>query len=221
MESSPESLVYQIRHLAAFFPVFQIDVTDGTITPNKTPLTRDLIPLLDSIPFALRERITFDYHLMTSEYEREIADIVTVSKKVQVRNILIHSELSPNYYLLAENFPQFTFGAVLNSEDNVYEVMKNYEINSFPIIQFMTVHIGYQGNPFIEEVLTKIEQLRKTGYRGKIFVDGGINKETLMKIFSRTFLPDVLCIGSYLTHSDNVARDAEYLFDLLRAEAAR
>lgn len=220
MEKSPESLIYQIKHLAAFFPVFQIDVTDGTITPNNTPLAKDLIPLLDTIPSALREAITFDYHLMTAGYEREISDILTVSQKVKVRNILIHSELSPNYYLLSKNFPQFTFGAVLNSEDNVYEVMKNYEINSFPLIQFMTVHIGYQGNPFIEEVLIKIEQLRKTGYRGKIFIDGGVNKETLMKIYSRTYLPDVLCVGSYLTHSDNIARDAEYLFDLVKAEAA-
>lgn len=216
LERSPESLIQQIIRLSPYFPAFQIDVTDGVFAAGKTPSVADLIPFLDSIPGHIRGKIVFDYHLMTEDYGKQIGDIVTVSKQIQVRNILIHCDLSPNYYLLSKSFPQFTFGAVLNSEDNVNELIENYEIKTFSVIQLMTVHIGSQGNPFIIDVLTKIDQLKKTGFQGQIFLDGGINRETLPAILSRTYLPHVLCVGSFLTHSEHLPADAEFLFDSLR-----
>ncbi|OGK62915.1 hypothetical protein A2446_00130 [Candidatus Roizmanbacteria bacterium RIFOXYC2_FULL_38_9] len=209
LESSSQDIINQITRLSPYFDTFQIDIIDGIFAPNKTPSVAEL---LDTIKQNLKQtgfqlltnNLIFDFHLMTEDFEKEIDRIGALSKYIHIRNILVHIDLSPNYRLLMNTFPNFSFGPVINSEDNVYEVMESYDINTFPFIQFMTVHIGSQGNPFIAQVLKKIEQLKRAGYRGKIFLDGSVNEETLALIMTKTYRPDVLCIGSYLTRSTDL-----------------
>lgn len=211
LEQTPQAVVDQVHKLSPYFSTFQIDVVDGIFAPNKTPSVKDLLSVIDSVLPETKQQIIFDFHLMTADYEKEIDHIKALSNKITVRNILVHSDLSPNYHLLAMECPKFTFGAVLNSQDNVYEVMKNYDINSLPIIQFMTVHVGFQGNPFIDRVLKKIEQLKKEGFPGQIFLDGGINEETVSIVMSKKYRPDVLCIGSYITKTDKLEERVTFL----------
>lgn len=204
LEKNPQNIIDQIIRLSPYFSVFQIDVVDGVFAPNKTPSAKELLPLLGSLSGEVKQKISFDYHLMTGDYEVEIEHIKAVNKEVRVRNVLVHSDLSPNYHLLSMNFPEFVFGAVLNSEDNVYEVMKSYDLKIFPVIQFMTVHVGFQGNPFIEVVLKKIEQLKIGGFSGQIFIDGGVNDQTVPLIMEKKYRPDVLCVGSYITRTEQL-----------------
>ena len=163
LENNPRDVINQIIRLSPYFHTFQIDVVDGVFAPNKTPSAYELVSV-----FINNQQLTtngvYDFHLMTKDFENEISAIAQLTNKVKIRNIMIHIALSPNYYLLSKTFPQFTFGPVLSSEDNVYEAMKDYNINSFRFLQFMTVHIGAQGNPFIDIVLKKIEQLKKGGF---------------------------------------------------------
>lgn len=209
LEETPEAAATQIIRLSPYFSAFQIDVVDGVFAPNKTPSVREL--KLPDVP-----GLTYDFHLMTQDYEWEVADIKALSASHRVRNILIHADLSPNYHLLSMNFPQFTFGAVLNSEDSVPEAAASYNLKTLPLIQFMTVHIGAQGNPFIEQVLKKIEQIKRLGYHGKIFIDGSVNDETLPRILFREFRPDALCIGSFITKTPDLEMRVKHLKEHLQ-----
>lgn len=204
LENTPHDAQAQIVRLSSFFNVFQIDVADGVFAPNRTPSVKEID--FPEIPSA-----AYDFHLMTRDYEQEIEDIKAQSNKITVRNILVHSALSPNYHLLSMTYPQFTYGAVLNSEDNILEAKSNYNIQTIPLIQFMTVHIGSQGNPFIEQVLKKIELLRKGGYRGKIFIDGSVNDETIPLIMSKEYRPNGLCVGSYITKTRSLEDSIAFL----------
>jgi len=211
LEETPPGVVDQINRLSPYFSAFQIDVVDGIFAPNKSPSVNDLITSFKSLSFQTKKQIVFDFHLMTRDYEKEVTYIEALSDEITVRNILIHSDLTPDYLLLSKKHPGFVFGAVLSSEDNVYEVMKNYNINSLPIIQFMTVHIGFQGNPFIDIVLKKIEQLKKEDFRGQIFLDGGVNEQTVPIIMSKKYKPAVLCVGSFVTKTDKLTEHVSLL----------
>ena len=75
----------------------------------------------------------------------------------------------------------------------------------------MSVNPGKQGSPFIPETLKKIEQLRLLGYRSKIFLDGGVNDQTLPLILNQKYLPDVLCPGSFLTRAKDLEKNIKFL----------
>lgn len=211
LESTPDGFISQLTRLSPFYTTFQIDIVDGKFAPNKTLDGAAVLRAVKGLPHDLLKKLVFDFHVMAIDYEKEIAVIKKMSAIAKVQNILLHVDLSPNYFLLASTFSTFTFGAVLNSEDNVLETIKQYSLDSLPIIQLMTVRVGFQGSPFIQQSLTKIEQLRNAGYRGQIFIDGSVNEETIPLVFSKKQMPNVLCVGSYLTHAQDLAPRVEYL----------
>lgn len=201
-EKTPAGFLNQLTRLSSYFSYFQIDIADGIYTPNKTIQIEDINKLLDS-EFQNTVKMLFDFHLMVNDYEAGIQKIIKLKDKINIGAILIPYSLHPNYSLLIKNYPT-SLGLVLNSEDPVINLAKDYDIKIISIIQIMTVHIGAQGNPFLAENLKKIEQLKNAGFTGKIFIDGGINDKTLSQILSQKYQPDVLCVGSYLTKNSNL-----------------
>lgn len=216
LEQSEEGFIHQFTRLVPYFKLFQIDIADRDFAANDTLTVQEVNHALSLIPARLREGVTIDYHLMTRSYEQISAHCEASNKYVSVRNVLLHHNLSPDYASLSTRYPHLTFGGVVSVEDALTGDLPATPLFTLPIIQIMTVHIGVQGNPFIEEAFIKIEQLKNAGYSGKIYIDGGVNRTSLSLILSKTALPDSLCIGSFLTRSENLAETAEYLFDLLR-----
>jgi len=78
----------------------------------------------------------------------------------------------------------------------------------------MSVTPGVQGNPFLEETLNKIEQLRLLGYRKEIFLDGAVNEKTIPVILSKKYQPDFICPGSYLTKTKSLEENVKYLKEI-------
>ena len=70
------------------------------------------------------------------------------------------------------------------------------------LVLVMSVEPGKGGQSFIEESITKIEQLyslrERQGYNYLIEVDGGINNETI-KLCEKA---DIVVVGSYITKQD-------------------
>jgi pentose-5-phosphate-3-epimerase len=79
----------------------------------------------------------------------------------------------------------------------------------------MSVNPGFQGSPFLPEMLNKIEQLRNIGYRKEIFLDGAVNEKTISVILSKKYRPDFICPGSYLTKAKDLEKNVEYLRELI------
>ena len=198
----------QLVQLSRFYSRFQIDIADNTLVPNTTT---QLDKLFESSFFNLVSRATFDFHLMVSEPIRHI-NLIKLLPKKRVGFILIHKPVFPDYQLLSTTYPHFKFGLVLNPEDDVNALDKEL-LKKLSSIQIMTIVPGFQGNAFIENSLTKIEQLKKRSYLGEIIIDGSVNEKTVPIILSKKYKPDVLGIGSYLTKSppEDLIRRVEYL----------
>jgi pentose-5-phosphate-3-epimerase len=77
----------------------------------------------------------------------------------------------------------------------------------------MTVDPGKQGSPFLSLNLEKIAILRDEHFSEEILVDGGIDNLTFKQVIKQKYLPDILCVGSYLTKAKNPFKN----FQLLKA----
>ncbi|MCL4377073.1 MAG: hypothetical protein M1409_01630 [Actinobacteria bacterium] len=204
-------LFEQIKKLSPYFHSFQIDIADGIFVPNKTLNTDEIISSINQFNDLSFKPLSFDFHLMVKNYENEINNLTKLKNIVKINKIFIHSSLFPNYQQLSIDYPYFTFALVLNPKDSVELLTNKYPLSHIASIQIMSVNPGFQGSPFLPETLKKIEQLRLSDYRNKIYLDGAINQETVPKIISQKYQPDVICPGSYLTKAENLKERVEYL----------
>ncbi|OGK57918.1 hypothetical protein A3H86_01605 [Candidatus Roizmanbacteria bacterium RIFCSPLOWO2_02_FULL_41_9] len=214
LTTNKEDFEKQILLFPKHFSRIQLDVADGILVSNVTTQIPEMVKIL-ATHYSLLTTCVFDFHLMVKDFNRAIADIIKFSQYGQVGAVLINISLSPNLDKLTQQYPAFSFGLDVNPDVTIRQIFKKYDINLINNIQLMSVYPGFQGAPFIPNVLNKVEQLRKCGYKDKIFMDGGINDKTLPVILSKKFVPDFLCIGSYLTRSGaQLASRLKYLRSL-------
>ena len=150
-----------------------IDVMDGIFVPN--------ISYGACVYKSLRtlSRLFFDVHLMITEPERYIEDFV----KAGADGITIHVEATKDVKGCLEKIKSYGVktGLALNPETDVSEVMPY--LSMVDMILVMSVHPGYGGQKYIEDVNEKITFLReKCGPDFNIEVDGGINLSNIKKV---------------------------------------
>jgi ribulose-phosphate 3-epimerase len=203
-------LYKQIQNLSLFFKRFQIDIADGKFVPNSTVQIESLLQDCEHWDDAIKKECVFDFHLMVEDYEKEIEKIKLIQDKLTVDTVFIHVSRIMASHNSYEDQP-FHVGMVLNPEDsvetfqrNIEALQRNVSTNDIDAVQIMTVHPGFQGQPFLPEQLEKINELRINGFTKNIFIDGGINDQSLPLIKQLEYKPDFLCIGSYLTHAENI-----------------
>jgi len=210
VEQSAPALFDRIAFLSPYFRQFQIDIEDGIFVKNKTLRVEEFVSFVLSNP-PTHSPFVYDFHLMVCDPENHLPIIAKLPRQM-VGTIFIHFPVFPPYQLLTTTYPTYQFGLVLNPEDKVQDIPPTL-ISSLPALQLMTIHPGPQGQPFIKEVLIKIEQLRNRGFGGKIYIDGAVNETTFPLFSSLRFQPDFLCPGSYLAKSpkEDLARRVRYL----------
>lgn len=201
-----------INRLSPFYYYFQIDIGDGIYVTNRTVQIEEIIKGYKKINNF--NKLVFDFHLMVKDYESDIIKLEKLKLLLNIKNVFIHFDLHPEYSILTSKY-SFPIGLTLNPQDKVNDLATRYTLHDIPAIQIMSVVPGAQGNPFIEETLNKIEQLRVLGYRSKIFLDGAVNDKTLPIINSKKYKPDVICPGSFLAKSpDNeLKKRVNYLLE--------
>jgi len=212
LEKDGKSFTRQIKNLSHYFQTFQVDVSDGKFTKNKTAQIDEITESIYKEKLNIKH-LTFDFHLMVYNYREEIEKIKKLSKLVNVGYILIHKATNPSLDYLTSS-RNFSSGLVLDIKDKVDDLPKKYNLDLVPIIQIMTVNIGYQGTPFMAKMLEKIDDLKELGYKNKIYLDGGINNQTIPLILNRKYRPDGLGIGSFLTRNENIKQTVSYLKSL-------
>jgi len=198
-----DEFTLQLTTLSPYFNCFQIDIADGEFVPNRTIQLIELISYFSSHQ-PQTTNLQFDFHLMVKDYHREIQLIEEVKKHILIKNIFIH-------FSAINEGPTTNLGIVLNPQDLVTDFVEKIDITQIPAIQIMTVAPGYQGSPFIPNLLKKIEQLRQIGYRNTILIDGGVSEESLPLILAEEYKPDILCVGSYLTKLEKLEDKVGYL----------
>ena len=152
-----------------------LDIMDGHFVPNISfgpEVARVLRPLT---------RLKLDVHLMCSKPEV----VLEAFADAGVDSLTIHVELGDRVTQLLWKIRSLgrKVGLAINPPTSISQVQPY--LDKIDVLLVMTVNPGFGGQPFIHEVLPKIEQAalwrrdQKLPYR--IEVDGGINLQTAVE----------------------------------------
>ncbi len=237
-----EEFISQYTAFSRYYHRFQIDVADGKFVPNTTLQINEIVsifsPLMgvraEGLPTRAHPPIRggalvgrmrgrdpstvnsiFDFHLMVNDFEAELQKLQSLSQLIKINVVFIHAARNPDLENLKTKYPIFSFGLVINPEETIETIMSKYDSSEIEHIQIMTIEPGFQGKPFIKELLNKFNQVKRINYKVKTYLDGGVNKKILEDILSIEFPPDYLGVGSFLTKAENLEERVKYLEERL------
>lgn len=168
-----------------------IDVMDGIFVPN---ISFGAVVMKSVRPYSKQ---FFDVHLMITEPERYIQDFI----KAGADGITFHVEATENSEKCIEIIHEagLKVGMAINPETEIDKIEKY--LGKIDMALVMSVHPGYGGQSYIEDVNEKIKRLRAiTGNDFNIQVDGGIKKDNIKKVYGLG--ANVLVAGSAVFGND-------------------
>ena len=152
--------------------MIHVDVMDGHFVPNLTigpPVIKSLRKYT---------KLPFDVHLMINPVHKYIKDYSEAGADI----ITFHPEATEDILETINLIKSLNkkVGISLNPNTNIKAAEKH--LDKIDLILIMSVHPGFGGQKFIEDVVQKIRDLEKIRNEKKlnfkIEIDGGINFET-------------------------------------------
>lgn len=163
----------QLKILNHNVDMLHVDIMDGHYCKNIT-LSPDLVKAFHKV-----SKIPMDVHLMTTNPEDWIKNVAEAGADT----ISLHAEtINGQAFRLYNQIEDLgcKCGVVLNPATSLDEI--KYYLNRIDLLTIMTVDVGFAGQPFIEEMIQKIEEAKRLreekGYHYKIQIDGSCKKET-------------------------------------------
>ncbi|MFA7315727.1 MAG: hypothetical protein WC059_02920 [Candidatus Paceibacterota bacterium] len=197
-----------LAKVAGIAQTIQIDICDGVFVKSRTwpmnPHDSDSIePILaeeEGIPFW--DAVDFEFDLMVQNAHEQFEFFTRLGAK----KVIFHIEAESD----KEKFKEFLEGLDMYTRENIeigvaintttpIETLKPF-ISSIDFVQCMGIeHIGVQGEPFDERVLSQIKSLRTLYPELIISVDGSVNEETAPRLVQAG--ANRLVVGSALMKS--------------------
>jgi len=171
-----------------------IDVMDGHFVPNITigPIVVKKIRKISDI--------FFDVHLMIENPEKYVEDFAKAGSDL----ITIHAEACDNIQKIIKQIKKLgcKAGVSINPETPVSAIEKY--VKDVDLVLIMSVHPGFSGQGFIEDVLPKIKQVKslidKSGKDIFLQVDGGITDKNAELVIDNG--ANVLVAGSFVFNNN-------------------
>lgn len=214
LTSDIDSFWDQIEKLYPYYQTFQIDIMDKTYGENETISLFDIKQSLKTHT-DLTKKINLEFQLIIKSPEKYYKILKELKTSLNINCVYFHYKIRPNIQLLYGELGT-DIGIAVDPDDSIAQLTQNYGIKSIKNIIIMSVFPRAQGQSFLEYPLDKIEQLRVAGYRYNISVDGGVNDKTIPLIFSKSFLPDFLNIGSFFSKSENIKDDVKKINSIIQ-----
>src|SRR3989338_7783056 len=200
--STFEELERQIQRLEPLFPYIQIDVMDGKFVPNTSFSEVDRVK-------NIKTTLRFELHLMV---ENPVAEIRRWQTTDAVFRVLFHAETkNVERSLSFAKKEGWEIGLVLNPKTPLSAVKKY--LSSLEVLQFMTVHPGRQGSPFLPEVKEKIKEFTALKKRPLCAVHRAVNKDTILGL--KDIGVDIVYPGSALCAAEDVKKTYQELKNLI------
>lgn len=149
--------------------LIHLDVMDGHFVPNITigaPVIKAMNAVCD---------IDFDVHLMISEPLKYIEDFANAGADIITFHVECDSDINET---VNEIIHCGCKAGLAVKPATPIEAVYPY-IDRLSMVLVMTVEPGFGGQSFMEDMMPKIEKLRKDFPHIDIQVDGGINPETI------------------------------------------
>lgn len=206
MPESLDDLRYQLGRLRRAAPLVQIDIVDGKFAPRETWPYANVSQRREFEAFAKEEEgfpfwedFDFEFDLMIRNPEDTIGEWILLGASRAVFHIESSGDLS-NAIEEAKR-GSVEVGVALNT-DTSNDALEPY-LSKIDFVQFMGIaQIGFQGEPFDERVISKIEELRRKHPETIISVDGGVNLDTASLLLDAG--ASRLAVGSAIMGSDDV-----------------
>jgi len=172
-----------------------IDVMDGHFVPNITigPVVISKVRKVSSI--------FFDTHLMIENPDKYVEQFAKAGADL----ITVHVEACDNIESIINKIKDLgcKVGVSINPETSVDAIEKI--IPDVDLVLVMSVHPGFGGQGFIEDVLPKIKKIKsiidKIDKKIHLEVDGGINNKNAKTVKEHGV--DVLVAGSFVFKSND------------------
>ncbi|NND01333.1 MAG: ribulose-phosphate 3-epimerase [Acidimicrobiia bacterium] len=185
----------EVNRVEESVDMLHIDVMDGHFVPNISlgiPVIQSLRPVT---------ALKFDCHLMMTNPDFYFEPLKAAGADLAT----VHLEAYPNPQPVAKQARDagLEFGLAINPP-TPYESIDPY-VELCDLILIMSVHPGFGGQSFIEEVLSKVELTRKKvdslGLMTDIEVDGGIGPENIRR--AKDAGANVFVAGSSIFRADD------------------
>lgn len=152
---------------------------------------------IDMMVFPLTWHLS--WHLMVNSFEKWEQVLV-----LQTDNIIVHAESQlAEKKIIRDN--KIKWGLAINPETDINQVARLAD--QYDFIQLMGVIPGAQGQEFHPAITEKIILLKDRGIAKPIWIDGGINPQSVK--YLRNLDIDTLVVGSYLLESSNILSKKE------------
>lgn len=183
-----------------------LDVMDGVFVPNIS----FGFPVLEAVAKICKKPL--DVHLMIVQPEKFVKQVAALG--AMMMNVHYEACVHLNRAIQEIHDAGMKAGVTLNPSTPV--CMLEDVIRDVDMVLLMTVNPGFGGQKFIEHSIEKVRQLRemieRTGSKALIEVDGGVNKDTAVRLAQAG--TDVLVAGSYVFGADNPHERINYLKNL-------
>ena len=194
-----------VRVAETFAPYVQIDIMDGQFVPSHSIHPRELISLKVNIPFEI--------HLMVNRP----LDYLEDCQKAGAKKAIFHLEAVPDPREIIQRARSLglEIGLAINPETTVKEALPcSKEIDS---LLFLSVHPGFYGKPFIDEVLDKLIEFRQLSPGVETGIDGGVKENNLLQVASTGV--DSICLGSAVFGQPDPGESYRHLLSILEEDS--
>lgn len=195
LTDSFEEFERQVRRLETLFSYAQIDIMDGTFVKTKSFSDVERVP-------EVKTGLQYELHLMVEKPYEEFLRWANANIR-NITRVVFHAEAHSDPIAIIEEARArgIEVGVALNPETPV-SAIESY-VEQVDLVQFMTVHPGRQGAPFLPEMKDKITAFCARPHRPKVSVDGGINASTVRDVSS--WGVEIANVGSYFSKAESVA----------------
>jgi len=171
-----------------------IDVMDGHFVPNLTfgPfIIKQIRELTD---------IHFETHLMIENPDQYLQEYIDAGSDTVIFHYEASTDINRDINIIKKN--NALAGIAINPDTNP-NLLKPY-LNQIDYILVMSVFPGFGGQSFIVDTLETMKRLVDLREDRKILigVDGGVNLETISKVYSTGI--DITIVGSGLYKADSI-----------------
>ncbi len=184
------NLANELEPLYPYIDYLHMDVMDGNFVPNLS----FGVPIIKSL--RKQTKVLFDTHLMITNPKDFINDFANAGSDLITFHYESNSDVLQTIKAIKAKNKQVGLSIKPNTE---LGVIKPY-LEHLDLVLVMSVEPGFGGQKFMTSVIDKLRSLKELQkeYDFKIFVDGGINLDTISEVKD---LCDTVIVGSCIAKS--------------------
>ena len=164
-----------------------IDFADNIFVQNETVK----VDTVEKFPADFKK----EAHLMVSEPKAWIDDLINAG----FERIIVHVEIEGVAQVINYIKSKGIEAGIAIKNETAIEKLEVFK-GKIDTILIMSIVAGFQGQPFIPQVLEKVRQLKSMGGYARIGVDGAVRDKNIREIADSG--ADFVIVGSYLLQGD-------------------